>query len=89
MPFGDAFVNAIGGFFVDVFLYGTARIVVPLFTFGRVRVEKAADDEAVRFGWLGFGRDSDSRVVLSGMLAGFFGAVFWVAVIAGTYFSLA
>jgi tetrahydromethanopterin S-methyltransferase subunit E len=88
MPLGDALVGAIGSFIGDVLLYGTARVIVPLFTFGRVRVETGSDDGVVRFGWLGFGRDSDSHLVLSAYAAGFFGLVFWVAVIAGVYLAL-
>lgn len=88
MPLGDALVGAIGSFLGDVVLYGTARIIVPLFTFGRVRVGTGSEDHVVRFGWLGFGRDSDSRLVFSPYAAGFFGLVFWVAVIAGVYLAL-
>jgi hypothetical protein len=88
MPLGDALTGAIGNFIGEVLLYGTARVIVPIVTFGRVRVETGSDDGVVGFGWFGFGRDSDSRLVLSAQLAGFFGLVFWVAVIAGVYLAL-
>lgn len=61
--------------------YGTARIVLPLLTFGRVRAERMFHENTTRIGWLGAGRDNAGRWVLSGQMAALFGCVFWVVVV--------
>ena len=66
--------------FVEVVLYGTARLVLPCITLGRVRVERTIR-ETTRIGWFGAGRDDEGRFVLSGeagILAGF---LCWLGII--------
>jgi len=77
----DAVLGAVFSLLVDVLFYGTGRLVLPLVTFGRVRVERAVRAEGLRFGWLGTARDDKHRLVLSGEIGALFGFVVWVSVI--------
>ena len=77
----DAVLGAVFNLLVDVLFYGTGRLVLPLVTFGRVRVERAVHAKGLRFGWLGTARDDKHRLVLSGEIGALFGFVVWVGVI--------
>jgi len=77
----DALLSAVFNMLIDVVFYGTGRIILPLVTFGRVRVERAVHAEGLRFGWLGTARDDKRRLVLSGEIGALFGFVVWVIVI--------
>lgn len=75
-------LDAVFALLVDVVFYGTARLVLPLITLGRVHTERAVRAENVRIGWLGTGRDDRGRWVISGEIAALFGCVFLVGIIA-------
>lgn len=75
-------IDATLAMLVEVVFYGTARIVLPLLTFGRVRTERMFSPDTARIGWLGAGRDSAGRWVLSSQMAALLGCAFWIAVVA-------
>lgn len=81
-------MDAVVEFVFTVFFYGTARALVPWLTFGQVRVENRSDDGTLRFGWLGFARDSDGTAVMGAQLAAFVGLTLWIALIAVLYLLL-
>ena len=72
-------IDMIGGILLDVLGYTTARLLVPIVTFGRVRVQ-ALRTEAQRPNWFGFSRAADSSCQLEATMAGWYGLFFWIAV---------
>ena len=64
---------------LEVFAYGTGRVVIPVLSLGRARVDKwNARRYLTTFEW--WWRE-DGQVVFSGETAAFIGVVFWIAVI--------
>lgn len=64
---------------IEVFCYGTGRVVIPVLSLGRARVDKwNARRYITTFEW--WWRE-DGQVVFSGEAAAFIGVVFWIAVI--------
>ncbi|KUL94863.1 hypothetical protein DK26_16015 [Bosea sp. WAO] len=67
----------IGSILLDALGYTTARLLVPILTFGRVRVQ-ALRAEPRRHNWFGFARDADGSHQLEATMAGWYGLVFWL-----------
>lgn len=67
-------------FLTDIIGYMTARLLVPLLTFGTVRAEKVLDEE-IAYNWAGVGRDAKGRLVMDATVAGWVGLFFWIAVL--------
>ena len=64
---------------LEVFAYGTGRVVIPVLSLGRARVDKwNARRYLTEFRW--WWRE-DGQLVFSGETAAFIGVVFWIAVI--------
>ncbi|MBP1882395.1 hypothetical protein [Sinorhizobium mexicanum] len=61
----------------EFLLHRTARIVVPLVSFGRVKVEEIYTDD-IAFNWLGFKRLPSGPFLLSSTMSKFAGALFWL-----------
>lgn len=64
---------------IEVFCYGTGRVVIPLLSLGTARVDKWNARRYLatfKFWWR-----EDGQVVISGETAAFVGFVFWIAVI--------
>jgi hypothetical protein len=68
---------------IDVILgflgYTTARLVLPIITFGKVRVQSITSAER-GFNWLGFKRVDDGSLICHADLAGLFGVMLWIFV---------
>jgi hypothetical protein len=73
-------IDMISGILLDVFGYTTARLLVPIVTFGRVRVQRLRS-EPRRSNWLGFARGADGSCQLEATMAGWYGLFFWIAVV--------
>ena len=67
--------------FLDFVGYRTARLLVPLLSFGTVRVEHLSA-AAPGFNWAGFKRDETGRLVMSFMMATLLGGLFWFLMLA-------
>jgi hypothetical protein len=66
--------------------YYAARVVMPIVTLGRVRVERLADK--IRFPWYGFTREGAGIIVMSGELASLIGFVAIIGALAVTVWQL-
>jgi hypothetical protein len=67
-------------FIIEVISYTTARLMLPLLTFGKVKVESPSSAKA-KFNWLGFTRLSNGVLLCEAPLAGWIGLIPWVLVI--------
>lgn len=70
-------IDLIGSILLDALGYTTARLLVPILTFGRVRVQ-ALRAEPRRHNWFGFARAADGSCQLEATMAGWYGLVFWL-----------
>lgn len=70
---------------LQIFCYGTAWFLVPIFTFGRVLVEPTPIREFVRPGFGRLQRSSKGHYVMDAELGSLIGMVFWFAVAIGAY----
>ena len=71
---------------VEVFCYGTGRVVIPLLSLGTARVDKWNAKRYLtthKFWWR-----EDGQVVIDGEIAAFIGFVFWIAVIVAVSMTL-
>lgn len=59
--------------------YTTARLVLPIITLGKVRVQRISSPER-GFSWLGFKRAGDGSLICHADLAGVIGVFIWVFV---------
>ena len=66
-------------FLLEVIGYTTARLVLPLVTFGKVRVQSASSADT-GFNWLGFKRLPDRSLICQSPMAGWIGLIPWVLV---------
>ena len=66
---------------LDLLGYATARVLLPLVTFGKVRAETVTEDE-YSYNWLGARREKDGTVVLDTSTASWIGYFFWLFVLA-------
>jgi len=71
-------IDTIGGILLDALGYTTARVLVPIVTFGRVRVQ-ALRAEPQRSNWFGFSRAADGSCQLEATMAGWYGLFVWIA----------
>lgn len=72
-------IDLIGSTLLDALGYTTARLLVPILTFGRVRVQ-ALRAETQLHNWFGFSR-SPGGWQLEATMAGWYGLFFWIAVL--------
>lgn len=63
-------------FLLDIIGYGTARMLLPLLTFGRIRVEAVKSRDA-GFNSLGFKRLPGGELLCASDLAGWVGVLIW------------
>jgi hypothetical protein len=63
-------------FVQEVIGYTTARILLPIISFGNVRVQKLTSDET-GFNWAGFKREPNGGFVCQTPMAGWIGLVPW------------
>ncbi|AZO81333.1 hypothetical protein BLM15_10110 [Bosea sp. Tri-49] len=70
----------IGSILLDALGYTTARLLAPILTFGRVRVQ-ALRAEARWHNWFGFSRNPDGSCQLEATMAGWYGLFFWIAMV--------
>jgi hypothetical protein len=69
-----------GDILLEVIGYSTARLLLPVITFGRVRVQPLKSP-ASGFNWIGFRRDRDGRLICSAPIAGALGLFIWMLLI--------
>jgi hypothetical protein len=72
-------IDIIGSILLDALGYTTARLLVPIVTFGSVRVQ-ALRAETRRHNWFGFSRNPDGSCQLEATMAGWYGLFFWIVV---------
>lgn len=68
-------------FILEVIGYTTSRLVLPLITLGKVRVQSVSSTET-GFNWLGFKRVPDGSLICQAPMAGWIGLIPWVLVVA-------
>lgn len=68
-------------FILEVIGYTTARLVLPLITLGKVRVQPVSSSET-GFNWLGFKRFPDGSLICQAPMAGWIGLLPWLLVVA-------
>lgn len=73
-------IDLIGSVILDALGYTTARLLIPILTFGRVRVQPLRA-EPQRHSWFGFARGADGSRQLEATMAGWYGLFFWIAVV--------
>ncbi len=73
-------IDLIGSIFLDVLGHTTARLLFPLLTLGRVRVQSLRA-EPQRHNWFGLARSADGSCQLEASMAGWYGLFFWIAVV--------
>ncbi len=66
---------------LDVFGYATARVLLPIVTFGKVRAATISEDD-YKYNWLGARREEDGTILLDSPTAGWVGYFFWLFVLA-------
>lgn len=65
---------------LEVIGYTTARLVLPIITLGKVRVESITSAER-GFTWLGFKRNRDGSLICQAPMAGLIGLLLWILVL--------
>ncbi|MBO9125681.1 MULTISPECIES: hypothetical protein [unclassified Rhizobium] len=68
-------------FLLEVIGYTTARMLLPLASRGRIRVQGISSGEG-GFNWLGFKRAADHSLLCEASMAGWIGLLPWVLLIA-------
>lgn len=63
-------------FILEIVGYTTARLALPLITFGKVRVETISSS-VTGFGWLGFKQTTDGSYPCPTPVAGWIGLIPW------------
>lgn len=67
------------GFFVELLGYGIARVIIPLITLGRVKIDPVSSSSE-NYNWLGYRKDA-KHIILGPTAAGVLGIlIFTVAV---------
>lgn len=65
---------------LEVIGHTTARLVLPIITLGKVRVQSITSAER-GFNWLGFKRNSDGSLICQAPMAGLIGLLLWMLII--------
>lgn len=73
---------------LQVFGYWTGRIVVPVLSFGLIRIEHVGNVRRSRPRWHGFHRAKGGGFVIDEDMTMFLGVLFWVAAGVAAYFVL-
>jgi hypothetical protein len=81
----EAILQPIFEVVLQVFCYGTAWLIVPIFTLGRVYVEPTPIREFVKPGFGRLQRSSKGHYVMEAELASLIGLLFWFAFAAVIY----
>ncbi len=81
---GEAILQPIFEATIQVAGYITGRVVVPLFSLGRARVEPGKKGEWTRPAWRGVNRLPDGTWLLTAELGALMGLVFWF-IVGGCY----
>ncbi len=79
---GEFVFNLLGRLIIDVMAYGTAKVVVPILSFGAWRVDARQAGTHWFTGWPFWKRGPDRRLYIGPDAAIFLGIGFWVAVVA-------
>ncbi|MDH3581191.1 MAG: hypothetical protein OEM91_11270 [Hyphomicrobiales bacterium] len=66
-------------FVMEIVGYTTARLLLPLVSFGTVRVETLGE-EASGYNWLGLRREASGTWLLDATAAGWVGLFFWIGI---------
>lgn len=88
MPLGaiaEAILQPIIEVVLQLFCYGTAWLLVPIFSFGRVFVEPTPMRAFVKPGFGSIQRSGRGLYVMDAELGSLIGMVFWFAVAIGTF----
>jgi hypothetical protein len=88
MPLGaiaEAILQPVIEIVLQLFCYGTAWLLVPIFTFGRVFVEPTPIREFVKPGFGSIQRSSRGHYMIDAELGSLIGMIFWFAVAIGAY----
>ncbi len=88
MPLGaiaEAILQPIIEIVLQLFCYGTAWLLVPIFTFGRVFVEPTPIREFVKPGFGRIQRSGRGHYVMDAELGSLIGMIFWFSVAIGAY----
>nr|WP_321981214.1 hypothetical protein [uncultured Cohaesibacter sp.] len=64
-------------FLLEAIGYSTARVVLPIISFGYLSVEPVSSKEKV-YNWLGFKSSNNSKYLCEATMAGWLGLVPWV-----------
>ena len=75
-------------FAVRRFGYGTARLVLPILSWGHMRTEPYVEGHPLRRRWHGFHRARDGLIVVGFSMATFLGFLFWLVVLAAVLLSV-
>jgi len=81
----EAILQPIVEVIAQLICYGTAWLLVPIFTLGRVYVEPTPVREFVKPGLGRLQRSAKGHYVMEAELASLFGLIFWFMVAAGAY----
>jgi hypothetical protein len=65
-------------FILEIIGYTTARVLLPIITFGSVQVERVSSKET-GFNWAGFKRNESGGFMLQAPMAGWIGLIPWTA----------
>ena len=65
---------------LDILGYMTARVILPLLSFGKLQVQELGSTEN-DFNWWGFRRQADGTFLLDSCTAAWVGYFFWIAVL--------
>ena len=70
-------IQTVGEFVLEVAGYFTGRVVIPLLTFGRVRVEPGRKGEWTTPKWHGLNKQPDGSYLASAEMGALLGLLFW------------
>lgn len=74
-------METIVSFLVDIFLFGTARVLLPLISFGKWKVDPQKSKSGYLSGWPLFSKGDDGITYVGWSGATLFAVIFWVTVI--------
>lgn len=68
------------GFFVEMLGYGIARVIIPLITFGSVKIDPVSSSSE-NYNWLGYRKDA-KHIILGPTAAGVLGILIFIVAVA-------